>query len=247
MIEQLKGPYTKELNDAQKARMLEQILTMVDMTVEWIDENEFYLRDVRLTEKAEILKDWVSEEKKAAERIFKSIEEIVKASIGNMNPRPDTETVREMRKQLTEKYGEVFQTLTPPVQALVFDPCEAPEENPIATIKEKEVAPLKVTLPGIGEIEKLKGGCIGYHMGNNNVVVAYDYEGREHRSEEDEFKSAKSYWESFCKDYPDGPRKDVRIHVRYGKEVIRSEDNLFHFASALNRTVDRTFTPVIVS
>lgn len=247
MIEQLKSPFTKELNDAQKARMLEQILTMVDMTVEWVDENEFYLHSVRLTEKAEILKDWVIEEKKAGERIFKSIEEIVQASIGNMNPRPDTETVRELRKQLTEKYGEVFQTLEPPVPTFKFDPCTGTEENPILALKEKEVAPLKVEIPGIGAIEELKGGCIGYNMGNNNVVVGYDYEGREHRSEEDELKSARSYWESFCKEYPDGPRKDVRIHVRYGKEVIRSEDNLFHFASALNRTVDRTFTPVLVS
>lgn len=247
MIEQLNGPFTKELNDAQKARMLEQILTMVDMTIEWVDEDEFYLHSVRLTEKAEILKDWVCEEKKTSERIFKSIEEIVKASIGNMNPRPDTETVRELRKQLTEKYSEVFQTLEPPVPAFKFDPCTGSEENPIVALKEKEVAPLTVELPGIGEIEKYSGGCIGYHMGNNNVVVMYHYEGRVARSAENEFEHAQSFWDRFCKDRPEGPRKDVRIHVRYGAETIRSEDNLFHYAVALNSTVDATFTPVRVS
>ena len=102
-------------------------------------------------------------------------------------------------------------------------------------------------IPEVGEIEKFKEGCIGYHMGNNNVVVIYNYEGREVRDAEDEFETAKSFWERFCKDRPDGPRKDVRIHVRYGAENIRSEDSLFHYAVALNRTVDATFTPVRVS
>lgn len=247
MIEQLSGPFTKELNDAQKARMLEQILTMVDVTIEWVGEDEFYLHNVKLTEKAEILKDWVCEEKKNGQRIFNSIEEIVKVSISNMIPRPDTETVRELREQLTEKYGEVFQSLEPPVPVFKFDPCDEPKKNPITELKEKELAPLKVELPGIGDIEKFKEGCIGYHMGNNNVVVMYNYEGRTERSADDELNSAKSFWERYCKDRPDGPRKDVRIHVRYGAEAIRSEDNLFHYATALNRTVDATFTPVRVS
>lgn len=133
----------------------------------------------------------------------------------------------------------------------MVEECFAVNENPIVHLKEKEIvlhgrAPLRVSLPEIGEIEKYKGGCIGYHMGNNNVVVMYAYEGRTERSADDEFDSAKSFWDRFCKDRPDGPRKDVRIHVRYGAETIRSEDNLFHYSAALNRSVDATFTPVRV-
>lgn len=105
----------------------------------------------------------------------------------------------------------------------------------------------KVKLTGPGEIKVSSAGCIGYNMGNNNVVVIYNYPGREVRNAEDEEKSAKSFWDRFCKETPNGSWKNIRLHVDFGRTPTASEDGNFHYSVALNRTADITFTPIIVS
>lgn len=303
MITQLNSRFSRDLTDLHKSLILDQILDQLDITIGWVDENEFYLHHAKLTEKAELLKDWVDSETKQGVNLFKSIDSILKAT-GIPN---DSEKLVILRNGIIEKLDEVVGETQPPVpflkinrdiQAFVEEHLEefkcptgaaryrslsvhavkdldviasmpdlaqdaryAAMEAVIdrdgtartAEVKRQMIQEClalnskKVEIPGIGAIEKFKNGCIGYHMGNNNIVIIYDYEGRQERTPDEDLKTAKSFWERFCKDRPDGPRKDVRIHVRYGAETIRSEDNLIHYAVALNRSVDATFTPVRVS
>lgn len=233
-IEQWNHTGAKELTEEQKLQIIKQLSQMVDFTIEWVDEDKFYLRSVELSVEARSLGIWVEEEKEAAEKISNSIREITEVAAELMSIDSFGDQATSFRKQLTEKYGEVFPKREPPVPFLVFNATDTPDVR-------------KMWLTNGNEVDGHAPGCIGYNMGNNNIVVIYDYPGRAERSAEEEEKSAKSFWERFCNDNPNMSWKNNRLHVVYGRSPVVSEDGNYHYAVALNRSVDATFTPVIVS
>lgn len=94
-------------------------------------------------------------------------------------------------------------------------------------------------------LEPFPEGAVAVPVGDDCIVMMYKT-GNLKDSDEDYIKSAHSFWESWCKDNIHGPRKGVRLHVRFGREVTESPDGKYHYVVGLNRSVDRVFTPVTV-
>ena len=95
-------------------------------------------------------------------------------------------------------------------------------------------------------LDQFSGSYNGASMGNGNFVYLYDYEGRVRNQEEDQ-KTANSFWERFCKEKGTSEHTDTILHVCYGlgSNPVRSVDRFQHYMVALNRTVDTVFVPVI--